>query len=82
MVARTLSDWSPEDADQSIRILQRLEQSVDELVGSFQSAAAAGTDPLTTAAVAGPTPQNQAPSELHNEAQEGQPMTNWETTAV
>lgn len=48
MVARTLSDWSPEDADQSIRVLQRLEHSVDEWVGHFERAAAAGAMPLAT----------------------------------
>ncbi|GAB3927121.1 hypothetical protein GCM10011575_09220 [Microlunatus endophyticus] len=76
LVARTLSDWSPEDADQSIRILQRLEHSVDELVDQFASAAGAGTDPLRTTAVA--TERTTTPTET----QESQPMTEWERTAV
>lgn len=48
MVARTLSDWSPEDAAMSVRVLQRLEHSVDEWIGHFHNAVADGSDPLTT----------------------------------
>lgn len=83
MVARTLSDWSPEDADQSIRILQRLEQSVDEWVDKFQSAAAAGPDPLAGTAVATERAAiNETSDQTPDETPEGQPMTTWETTAV
>lgn len=53
VVARTLSDWSPEDADLSVRVLQRLERSVDEWVGHFRSAVADSTDPLTAPVVGG-----------------------------
>lgn len=48
MVARTLSDWSPEDADMSVRVLQRLQRSVDEWVGHFRSAVSDRGDPLET----------------------------------
>lgn len=48
MVAGTLSDWSSEDVDQAVRLLQRLECSVDEWGGHFHRAVAEGTDPLTT----------------------------------
>ena len=92
MVARTLSDWSPEDADQSIRVLQRLEHSVDEWVGQFEHAAATGAVPLPAAGVA-EAKQDQPEQDQPEQDQPGQEpvrtqsdgsqhMTTRETTAV
>ncbi|QGN32727.1 MarR family winged helix-turn-helix transcriptional regulator [Microlunatus sp. Gsoil 973] len=46
MVARTMSDWSAEEAEMSVRVLQRLEQSVTDWVSHFDRAVETGTDPL------------------------------------
>ncbi|MBO0812098.1 MAG: MarR family transcriptional regulator [Microlunatus sp.] len=46
MVARSLSDWSAEDADATVCLLGRLERSVDEWAGHFERAATDGSDPL------------------------------------
>lgn len=72
MVARTLSDWSPQDADQSIRLLRRLEHSVDEWVDHFEQAAAAGAAPPATE-----PQQPDEPEHPHEptEAKRNQPMT-------
>jgi DNA-binding MarR family transcriptional regulator len=61
VIARTLADWSPEDAEQSVRVLRRLEDSVSEWVAHFDDVVANGTDPLTSSM--GTTPStNTAPT--------------------
>lgn len=98
MVARTLSDWSPADADMSVRVLQRLERSVDEWVGHFRSAVADGTDPLETPVVTrtsesprpderfkasqNPSADGAVPADHSKSRLSGTSKTTWETTAV
>lgn len=62
MVARSLSDWSAEDADATVRLLRRLERSVDEWAGHFERAATEDTDPLARPVAAPGTPGDPPPT--------------------
>lgn len=49
LVSQAFSDWSTDDAALSVRLLQRLEESVVIWVNHMEMATAEGTDPLASA---------------------------------
>lgn len=91
MVSHTLSDWSPEEADMSVRVMQRLEQSIDEWAGQFPRATSDSRDPITGSVTALGVPTDdepaQAPPEVGNpptttQVSDTPDQPRWEKTAV
>lgn len=60
LVSEAFADWSADDAEHSVRLLQRLEDSVISWVGRMESATEQGIDPLATPPPAPPEGPSRA----------------------
>ncbi|QDP96749.1 MarR family transcriptional regulator [Microlunatus elymi] len=97
LIARSFADWTDEDAERSVRLLKRLEDSVVRWVGHVEQSVAAGQDPFDTPPDFSPTlpstaPPNPAPppgseaapaiSATTTTSDQTHPRTAWEKTTA
>lgn len=80
LVSQTFDDFSPEEAEQSIALLRRLESAVVEWVGHLDQAAARGIDPLDSDALLTAEPVAEQPATAHPQLQTTR--TAWEKTTA
>ncbi|HEY9290713.1 MAG TPA: MarR family transcriptional regulator [Microlunatus sp.] len=78
LVARSFADWSAEDAERSVQLLERLADTVAHWVGHVEQAVAGGQDPFDNPPdFSPPSGQDAEPTTA-----QAQPQAAWEKTTA